>query len=428
MNKVYSKKSFPLFMFLMFILLIFSLTGCKGVGVPMTAPVGQGNDGQSVSSAPEPEPEPIIQRDTITLTALGDILMHNTLIWSGGQPDGSYSFDFFGEVRELMEEGDYSTTNLETALAGPETGYTGYPLFNSPDAIADHLKEYGVDGVVATNNHLLDRGYQGALRTVKVIEEAGLDTLGIKKSSQDTGFLIKDIRGIKVGYLSYTYGTNGLSLPAEHTYFINMLEKERILQDIDSLRPQVDILILVLHWGVEYSTEPTEEQRSLAREFLEAGTDAIVGSHPHVIQPVEYFNIDGKEKFVAYSIGNFIGDQRGQERNSGVILQLRFGIEKVMQPGQADAIDSTDAVRADGALISQEIKLDEVKLIPTFSHSYTKGGRQKFRVIPVEKTIEKIKANQEEILTNADLPLLENVLKTTQDRLGQLAISERGSS
>ncbi|AGA68137.1 Bacterial capsule synthesis protein PGA_cap [Desulfitobacterium dichloroeliminans LMG P-21439] len=426
MKKGYSPQHIPLTSLLVFLLLLFlslSLAGCQSQSFTSLAPIGQtGNPVPALE--PDPVPESITQKDTITLTALGDILMHNTLTWAGGQPDGSYAFDFFGEVRDLMEEGDYCTTNLETALAGPETGYTGYPLFNSPDPIVDHLKEYGVDGVVATNNHLLDRGYLGALRTVKVIEEAGLDTLGIKKSAEESGFLIKDIRGTQVGYLSYTYGTNGLSLPAEHSYFINMLEKERILQDIDALRPQVELLILVLHWGVEYSTEPTAEQRSLAREFLEAGADAIVGSHPHVIQPVEYFTINGKKKFVAYSIGNFIGDQRGQERNSGVILQLKFGVEKVLQPSTAESVASPEAMKTNASLISHTVELDEVKLISTFSHSYTKEGRQHFRVIPVEETVEKIKANKEEILTSVDLPLLENVLKTTRDRLSQLTASE----
>lgn len=410
--KKHSSSIAPLTSFLILILLLsLTLMGCQSQLVSTGTPAGQTGTTTEPAPQPEPEPDPITQKETITLTALGDILMHNTLIWSGGQPDGSYSFDFFREVSGLMEEGDYCTTNLETALAGPETGYTGYPLFNSPDAIADHLKEYGVDGVVAANNHLLDRGYQGARRTIEVYQKAGLDTLGIRKNAEDPGFLIKDIRGFKVGYLAYTYGTNGLSLPADHEYFISILEKERILQDIDQLRPQVDLLILVLHWGVEYSKEPTEEQRNLAQEFLAAGADAIVGSHPHVIQPVEYFNIDGKEKFVAYSIGNFIGDQRGQERNSGAILQLKFNLEKVIQPT--------------GTLISQTTTLEGVELIPTYSHSYRAGGKQQFRVVPVEKTIEKIKANEEEVFTNADLPLLENVLKTTQERLNQLTLQDK---
>ncbi|AFL99131.1 Bacterial capsule synthesis protein PGA_cap [Desulfitobacterium dehalogenans ATCC 51507] len=418
------KAPFTMMLFLLIFLSLF-LTGCQDQSNPIGSTERTGQNEFAPIPVPEPKSELITQKETITLTALGDILMHNTLIWSGGQPDGSYAFNFFGAVRDLMEEGDYCTTNLEAALAGPEKGYTGYPLFNSPDGIADHLKSYGVDGVVTANNHILDQGYQGAVRTVDVLEKAGLDVLGIRKGPEDSGYFIKDIRGIKVGYLAYTYGTNGLSLPSEHQYFINMLEKERILQDIHQLRSQVDLLILVLHWGVEYSTKPTEEQRTLAQEFLTAGADAIVGSHPHVIQPVEYFSIDGKKKFVAYSIGNFIGDQRGQERNSGVILRLKFNIEKIIQPGKSEnfASKETSGTASKGVsdtVVSLTTVLEEVELIPTYSHSYTRGGRQQFRVIPVEKTIEKIKDNEEEVFTGNDLPLLENVLKTTQERLNQL--------
>jgi len=397
----------------MVIIILFSLAGCNLPTSLSVSPSSQEGNSGGVGAGEGPakeaeagKPEPVVKEETITLTALGDILMHNTLIWAGQQPDGSYRFNFFSAVQDLIEQGDYSTTNLETALAGPETGYTGYPLFNSPDAIARHLKDSGVDGVVAANNHLLDRGFSGTQRTVEVLKSAELDTLGTKKSADDHGFLIKDIRGVKVGYLAYTYGTNGIELPREHSYFINILQREQILKDISVLRPQVDVLILVLHWGVEYSTEPAEEQRSLAREFLGAGVDAIIGSHPHVIQPVEVLNIGGKDKFVAYSIGNFIGDQDGDERNSGVMVQLKFLQEKLVYPDGTD----TDAVHPP--------RLTEVLLTPTYSHSYWENGRQQFRVVSVEETIRKIKADEEKILTSQDLPVLENVLRATQERLG----------
>lgn len=396
--------------------LLLTLVGCNSQpSLKFIPPAQEGNsegllEGVSGEKQAEPVPEP--QQETITLTALGDILMHNTLIWSGGQPDGSYRFNFFSEVKDLIEQGDYCTTNLETALAGPTTGYTGYPLFNSPDAIAQHLKDYGIDGVVAANNHLLDRGYNGALRTVDVLKKAGLDTLGTKKSAADSDVLIKEIRGVKVGYLAYTYGTNGIALPKEHSDFINILEKERILKDISELKPKVDVLLLILHWGVEYSPEPTEEQRRLAHLFLEAGADAIIGSHPHVLQPVEVLNIGGKDKFVAYSLGNFIGDQRGEERNSGVILQLKFLQEKRFSSKNGSSSDASEVG------ISKTTRLEEVRFIPTYSHSYYEKGKQQFRVVPLEETIRKLKANEEKILSSKDLPMLENILKVTQERLG----------
>jgi Putative enzyme of poly-gamma-glutamate biosynthesis (capsule formation) len=209
------------------------------------------------------------QDNTITLVAAGDCLMHNTQIWSGKQKDGSYSFDtFFAEVKELINEGDYSSTNFEAPMAGPSRGYLGYPLFNSPDAAATTFKEAGFDLVVTANNHIMDQGIQGALRTMQVLHNAGLDTVGTQEKPEESRWLIKDINGVKVGYLAYSYSTNGIAIPKGYEYFFNFLNKDKILEEIKTVRPQVDVLVLVLHWGVEYTPKPTAEQRALARQFF----------------------------------------------------------------------------------------------------------------------------------------------------------------
>ncbi|MBC7074477.1 MAG: CapA family protein [Syntrophomonadaceae bacterium] len=334
----------------------------------------------------------------ITLTAAGDCLMHNTQIWSGLMGDGSYCFDtFFSEVKYLVEEGDYSLINFEAPMAGPDSGYTGYPLFNSPDAIVQAFKDAGFDLVVTANNHALDRGYQGAIRTLEVLHAAGLDTVGTYKSEQDSRtFLIKDIKGVKIGFLAYSYGTNGIPVPDEHAYLFNFLDRDKILTDIKKLRSQVDILVLILHWGVEYSSKPTAEQEIMAREFLQAGADVILGGHPHVIQTMEAIKIGEKNKFVIYSMGNFISHQRGRERNSGIVLKIKF---------------SKDFSKGDTFL-------EEVSYTPTYSHSYYENGKMKFRVIPVEQTIRKIKQGKERYLGSEHLPLLQAVLDHTSAQLG----------
>ena len=157
---------------------------------------------------------------TITLTAAGDCLMHNTQIWSGLQADGSYSFPtFFADVEDLIKQGDYSSTNFEAPMAGAAAGYSGYPIFNSPDAAAQAFKDAGFDLIITANNHILDKGYNGAVRTMQVLNEHGLDTAGTYLSAEDRQeFLIKDIRDVKVGYLAYSYSTNGIPVPAEHPY------------------------------------------------------------------------------------------------------------------------------------------------------------------------------------------------------------------
>lgn len=337
-------------------------------------------------------------KETVTLVAAGDCLMHNTQIWSGLQADGSYSFPtFFADVEYLIRQGDYSSTNFEAPMAGAAAGYSGYPLFNSPDAAARAFAEAGFGLIVTANNHIMDQGYDGAVRTMQVLHEQGLDTAGTYLSAQDREeYLIKNIRGVKAGYLAYSYGTNGMPVPPEHPYFFNFLEKDQILTDIKALRPQVDILILVLHWGVEYSPGPTAEQKEMAYQFLAAGVDVILGSHPHVIQPMEIINIDGRDKLVIYSLGNFISHQRGLERNSGVVLKMDFN----------KSFDEGKTV------------LSAVSYTPTYSHSYQEQGRQYFRVVPVEKTIQKIKQGDEDYLTAEELSDLETVLLNTWEKLG----------
>ena len=347
----------------------------------------------------EPSLPPAIPNQTILLIAAGDCLMHNTQIDSGLQSDGAYSFDtFFADVTDLIRSGDYATTCLETPLAGPASGYTGYPLFNSPDTVIDAFLSAGFNYIGSAHNHILDRGNQGAVRTLEVLSQKGADTAGVytmPKEEQD--FLIKDIRGVKVGYLAYTYSTNGIPLAKSPPLEINMLDPELIYSDIAALRPQVDILILLLHWGVEYSPQPTQEQTELARAFLTAGADVILGSHPHVIQTMELINIDGKNKFVIYSMGNFISHQIGQERNSGIILQLEFTKDF-----------NTDRT-----------ELNSVDYIPTFSHDFYQNGRRKFRVVPVEAVIEKIGSGEEIYLAARDIPVLQGVLSDTRRRLGE---------
>ncbi len=324
--------------------------------------------------------------------------MHNTQIASGQQADGTFRFDtFFAPVKSLIQYGDYASTNFEAAMAGRDSGYTGYPKFNSPDEMAATLKEAGYDLVITANNHILDRGYPGAIKTMRVLRNAGLDIVGTYQSQEEKDtYLIKDLGGVRVGYLAYSYGTNGIPVPKEHPYFFNFLNRETILKDVSNLRPKVDVLVLVLHWGVEYSLQPTADQKELARIFLEAGVDVILGSHPHVIQPMEVMRINNKDKFVIYSMGNFIGDQRGVERNSGVILNLSF--QKDVNAG--------------------ETILKNVSYTPTYSHSYRDNGRLRFRVVDVKAAIRQVQEGRDPYLKPSDLTVLKQVLAQTQRQLG----------
>lgn len=386
MKKVIISASIILAIFLIIITAFYEQSSVEPLNLPV-------NTDDTLEESEEKE-------ETITLTAAGDCLMHNTQIWSGMQQDGSYSFPtFFADVEYLIKQGDYSSTNFEAPMAGADAGYSGYPIFNSPDAAAEAFANAGFDLIITANNHILDKGFDGASRTMQVLHDSDLDTVGTYLSAEDKQqFLIKDIRNVKVGYLAYSYSTNGMPVPPEHPYFFNFLDPEQILADIEALRPQVDVLVLVLHWGVEYSPQPTNEQKDLARQFLTAGADIILGSHPHVIQSMEVLKINGQDKFVIYSMGNFISHQKGLERNSGIVLKLKLTKD----------FDSGKTI------------LSEVSYTPTYSHFYEANGKLNFRVVPVEKTIKKIKDGQEPFLTSEQLDDLEAVLLQTQSQLGPM--------
>ncbi|NPV91663.1 MAG: CapA family protein [Firmicutes bacterium] len=340
------------------------------------------------------------EKRTVTILATGDILMHNTQIASGARKGGLYDYNqFFDLVRPSISEADYASACFEAPLAGASHGYTGYPRFNSPDEFALALDSAGYDLIVTANNHILDMGYQGAIRTMDVLAKAGLETTGTFRSREERGrYLIKDIQGVRVGYLAYGESTNGLPVPKQHPYFFNFLDSRQVLEDIAALRPKVDTLVVVLHWGVEYSPKPTEAQKRLAREFLAAGADVILGSHPHVIETMEFIKEGDKTKFVIYSMGNFIADQHGLERNSGVILRLKLTKD----------------------LGSGVTSLTEVSYTPTYSYKYVESGRLEFRIVPVEEAISRLKANTAVPgLTARDIPTLERVLADTRRRLGE---------
>lgn len=357
----------------------------------------QAQDKNQNVDPPKAADQETVKQERITIAATGDILMHNTVIASGKESD-TYNFDhLFAAIKPIISNADYSIINLESALAGPDTGYTGYPTFNAPDSLANTIKDAGFDLVTTANNHILDRGYKGAIRTMDVLRQAGLDTSGTYKTQEEKDqFLIKDIRGVKLGLLCYGYDTNGIPLPQDKPYFYNLIDRDKILADISILRPQVDVLILLLHWGVEYSPYPTDQQTKMANQFLTQGVDAIIGGHPHVIQPVDIVNIAGKKKFVIYSMGNCVGHQRGVERNSGLIVEL--GFTKDFNTGITT--------------------LSSFDYTPTYSHSYSQNGRERFRAIPIEETIDAIKAGNDPYLASDSIPLLENVLKACREHIG----------
>ncbi len=270
--------------------------------------------------------------DTFSLVFMGDIMGHDAQIHAAYDAQtNTYNYDsVFEKVSPIIQSADVAIANLEVTLAGKP--FKGYPQFSSPDALAIAAKKSGIDVLVTANNHSCDRGKQGILRTLKVLDSLEIKHTGTFQDSIARGannLLILQKNGIKVGLLNYTYGTNGI--PAPPPTVVNMLDKEQMTADIKKAKTkQLDKLIVVLHWGIEYKRHPNKKQEELAKFLFENGVDVIIGSHPHVIQRLDYqpATETEKERFIAYSLGNFVSNQRAKTKDGGIIVALTFTKDK----------------------------------------------------------------------------------------------------
>lgn len=202
--------------------------------------------------------------------------------------------------------------NLETTFAGASRGYSGYPTFNSPSELGVAVKNIGIDILSTANNHCMDKGATGVVSTLDTLDEIGIDHIGTNRSKeeQDT-VLVKEVNGIKIAFLSFTYGTNGIPVPAGKEYLVNLIDKNLMLEQINLAKEQeVDLICTSMHWGIEYAQKQNKEQIDLADFLFQNGVDIIIGNHAHVIEPMEMKTItleDGTEKdvFVVYALRKF---------------------------------------------------------------------------------------------------------------------------
>lgn len=201
--------------------------------------------------------------------------------------------------------------NQEVVLGGEELGISGYPSFNSPYEIGDALAKAGFDVALHATNHALDKNKKGLLNTIAFWEEnyPEIGVLGIHDSAEDQEELfIVELEGIRIAILNYTYGTNGIALPEDMPYAVDLLEEEAVLEDLKRANEQADFVIVCPHWGTEYRLLPDNSQKKWTQIFLENGVDLVLGTHPHVIEPIELFTREetGEQMLVYYSIGNFV--------------------------------------------------------------------------------------------------------------------------
>lgn len=323
--------------------------------------------GKDTKNTPESTPA------TITISAVGDLMFHQGNLNNAYNPKTqTYNFTGFLEyVKPYLMKSDLTIGNFETVTAGSALGYTSYPSFNTPDAVFPALADAGFDVLSTANNHCLDRGINGLIRTIQKIQANKMSNIG---SSADGGskYTIQEVNGIKIGILAYSsfFNGNDKKLNATQQKYISKTDEKRIKSDIEAIKAKgTDAVIVFMHWGNEYMREPDSTQVSLAKKIFSWGADIILGSHPHVIQKSEIVKVNGKNKFIIYSMGNFISGYRRSDTakrpnkiytEDGVIVQLQ--LEKDLKG---------------------EINLKKVDYIPTWVDKYYVNNRPVFKIIPI---------------------------------------------
>lgn len=316
--------------------LLLLLTGC-----------GSAPSTQADASEPPEASEPVVQPNIVsTLAVCGDAMSHMPQTRDAYDSQaGAYDYKpMIRFAKPWIEQADYAVVNLETTFAGGPD-YSGFPAFNTPDALGDALKDAGFDLVSTANNHCLDRGYDGMVRTLDVLDNLGLAHVGTYRSAVEraaqNGVHVADVGGIKVAFLSYTYGTNGIPLSKSHPDTVNILHTDymsdaqvldtaRIADDLaaaEALSP--DLIAVIVHWGVEYQTTQNDHQEEIADFLFDHGADVILGSHPHVLQPMETRTLTDRDGtthtgFVCWSLGNFISSQNDEYTDTTVVLNLEL--------------------------------------------------------------------------------------------------------
>lgn len=270
------------------------------------------------------------QTDTtrLKLVFAGDLMGHDEQITGAWNAElNSYDYEpTFRYIKPYIEKADIAIVNLEVTLAGPP--YKGYPQFSSPDALALAAKNAGFDLFIQANNHVLDRGRKGFERTLTMLDSFKIIRTGAFRDSAErtTSYpLIVEKNGIRLALLNYTYGTNGIPVPKPSV--INRIDTAVIRKDLVKAKTaEPDFIIVTIHWGEEYQRNENRTQQNLAKFMLKHGADAIIGSHPHVVQPVKfYMNGDStRNHIVVYSQGNFVSNQRAQYKDGGILVELNL--------------------------------------------------------------------------------------------------------
>lgn len=315
--------------------------------------------------------EEIPEEKRMSLVAVGDALIHGAVYTDAYIGNGNYDFsDMFTDIKPLIENYDLKYYNQETIIGGKNLGVSHYPRFNSPDEIALDLIDIGFNLVSLANNHSYDKNEQGVLYSVNFWKSKDVIVSGQYDSLESRNNIeIHEQNGIKYAFIAYTNSTNGLSLPTGKEYLVNVYSNEKARMDIESIKDKVDVIIVSMHWGKEYTHIPTDLQKEQAKYLSSLGVNLIIGAHPHVIMPVDYVG----DILVIYSLGNFISGQSP------------LGLAKII-----------------GLMVGMDIVVNEDKV--TFEninyellYTYSTSNYKNYKVIPFDNLTDKILKNHESI-------------------------------
>jgi poly-gamma-glutamate synthesis protein (capsule biosynthesis protein) len=343
-----------------------------------------------------PEPPPRVER--FSVLAVGDLMVHMPQTSAAKTASGYDFWPCFEPVASRIASADVAIGNLETTLAGADKGYTGYPTFNSPDAYAEALKKAGFDILTTANNHTLDKGPSGNARTLDVLDSLGILHTGTARSADERAkVLMTEVRGVKIAVIAYTYGMNGFTAPSGKPWMVNVISEKQMKADVAKARAaEADLVIVSIHNGVEYEREPSASQTKLERALVDVGADVILGSHPHVIQPMEVVTAKRSDEttrpaFIIHSLGNFVSGQRPRYRDTGLMLELVF--EKNLK--------------------TKATSLVSVEYVPTWVDTNDASG-SKYRVLPIGDAL----GGDYPGVASADLAKMKQAFSDTTSHLG----------
>ena len=308
------------------------------------------------------------------LFMVGDALIHESVYYDA-RVNGGYDFKpMIDLIKPISSSYDLAYYNQETILGGSSIPYSNYPRFNSPQEVGDAMIDAGFDLVSLATNHTMDKGENGVIKSLTYWRsKPNIITAGSWLSQEERDQVrIYEKNGIKYAFFSYTTWTNGLNTPAGKAYLNDVYSDEKAKADIEKVRDQVDVIMVAMHWGTEYSLGVSADQSRIANYLSELGVDLIIGAHPHVVEPVEYIN-NGKT-FVIYSLGNFISGQIGVERLTGLMMEVT--IKKV--------VDVDDSVT---------VTIENPKADLTYTRYFINSSKRNFEVFPYSQLNDNILPN-----------------------------------